>query len=53
MYYLVNYGKKKRVLLLLAADDRIYPVLAISADGNMVMEDTVSNPGLATFFLEK
>ncbi len=51
MYYLVNYGKETGFALL-AADDRIYPVLAISADGNMVMEDTVSNPGLATFFRE-
>ena len=49
LYYLVNYDNQEGFALL-GADDRIYPVLAISTEGNMAMGDTVRNRGLASFF---
>ena len=49
-YYIINYDNNKGFAVV-ANDDRIIPALqAISEEGNLSLNDTISNPGLRYFF---
>ncbi len=48
-YYLVNYENDEGFAVL-SADKRLGTVFAIAEDGNLSLEDTIGNPGLANFF---
>ena len=49
LLYVVNYANDQGFAVL-AADDRLMPVYAISETGRLNMSDTTFNQGLATFF---
>lgn len=46
--YLINYANDEGFAIL-AADDRLHPIYAISESGSLSIEDTVENKGLALF----
>lgn len=48
-YYLVNY-ENEGGFAVLSANRHLGTVLAISEEGNLSLEDTIDNPGLARFF---
>lgn len=49
MYYVINYGNDGGFAVV-SADSRMGAIHAISDDGNLHLEDTVQNKGLAMFF---
>lgn len=49
LFYLVNYVNNKGFALL-SADDRMFPVYAMSDEGHLNMADTTFNEGLKLFY---